>query len=71
MPKKNGKTKTYSFSYETLKQIERLSKLLMLKPTNLIEFVINEKYNSCVKKNEKTEKELDYAEKNEFNEGSN
>lgn len=44
MPKKNGKVKTYSFSEDTLKQINSLSAFFMLKPTNLIEFLINKAY---------------------------
>lgn len=49
MPKKNGKLKTFSFNEKTLKQIEFLSAFYMLKQTNLIEFLINEKYRECSK----------------------
>ena len=49
MPKKNGKVKTYSFSEETLKQISSLSAFFMLKPTNLIEFLINKAYKEVEK----------------------
>lgn len=49
MPKKNGKLKTFSFNEKTLKQIEFLSAFYMLKNTNLIEFLINEKYKECSK----------------------
>lgn len=44
MPKKNGKIKTFSFNNITISQIESLSGFFMLKPTNLIEFLVNEKY---------------------------
>lgn len=47
MPKKNGKIKTFSFNDKTLTQIEYLSAFYMLKQTNLIEFLINEKYREC------------------------
>lgn len=47
MPKKNGKVKTFSFNDTTLKQIKFLSDFYMLKHTNLIEFLVNEKYKEC------------------------
>lgn len=53
MPKKNGKLKTFSFNEKTLKQIEFLSAFYMLKQTNLIEFLINEKYRECNKEDKK------------------
>ena len=47
MPKKNGKVKTFSFNEKTLEQIDFLSSFYMLKYTNLIEFLVNEKYKDC------------------------
>ena len=47
MPKKNGKIKTFSFNEKTLEQIDFLSSFYMLKYTNLIEFLVNEKYKEC------------------------
>lgn len=44
MPKKNGIMKTYSFDERTIKQMEYLSNVLFLKPTSLIEFLINKEY---------------------------
>ena len=44
MPKKNGITKSYSFSQKTIQQIEELCEFEMLKPTNLIEHLINIRY---------------------------
>lgn len=46
MPKKNGISKTYSFDSETIKQLEELAKHYKLKPTNLIEFLINKEHKS-------------------------
>ena len=45
MPKKNGVTKTYSFNNKTIEQMKYLSEVLFLKPTSLIEFLINKAYN--------------------------
>ena len=50
MPKKNGITRTYSFTKLTLHQIDELGKFFMLKPTNLLEFLLNEKYKEVFKK---------------------
>ena len=36
--------KTYSFDERTIKQMEYLSNVLFLKPTSLIEFLINKEY---------------------------
>lgn len=47
MPKKNGKMKTYSFNDKTLEQINYLSEVLFLKPTSLLEFLINKAYNEA------------------------
>lgn len=44
MPKKDGIMKTYSFDERTIKQMEYLSNVLFLKPTSLIEFLINKEY---------------------------
>lgn len=52
MPKKNGVTKTYSFNKKTIEQIDFLSTILFLKPTSLLEFIINKEYNKI--KNEST-----------------
>lgn len=52
MPKKNGVVKTYSFDKKTIEQIEFLSITLFLKPTSLLEFIINKEYNKV--KNEST-----------------
>lgn len=52
MPKKNGVVKTYSFDKRTIEQIEYLSNLFFLKPTSLLEFIINKEYNKV--KNEST-----------------
>ncbi len=54
MPKKNGVVKTYSFDKRTIEQIEFLSNALFLKPTSLIEFIINKEFNQ-VKKGEQNE----------------
>lgn len=48
MPKKNGTSKTYSFDSETIKQLEELAQHYKLKPTNLIEFLINKEHKSVV-----------------------
>ena len=45
VPKKNGIVKTYSFDKKTIEQIEFLSITLFLKPTSLLEFIINKEYN--------------------------
>ena len=37
--------KTYSFNVKTIEQINYLSDTLLLKPTSLLEFVINKEYN--------------------------
>lgn len=47
MPKKNGVTKTYSFNNKTIEQMKYLSEVLFLKPTNVIEFLINKAYNEA------------------------
>lgn len=47
MPKKNGITKTYSFDKKTIEQIAFLSSFLCLKPTSLLEFIINKEYNEA------------------------
>ena len=52
VPKKNGIVKTYSFNKKTIEQIEFLSITLFLKPTSLLEFIINKEYNKV--KNEST-----------------
>ena len=52
MPKKDGVTKTYSFDKRTIEQIVFLSNALFLKPTSLLEFIINKEYNQV--KNEST-----------------
>ena len=52
VPKKNGVVKTYSFDKKTIEQIEFLSITLFLKPTSLLEFIINKEYNKV--KNEST-----------------
>ena len=52
VPKKNGIVKTYSFDKKTIEQIEYLSITLFLKPTSLLEFIINKEYNKV--KNEST-----------------
>lgn len=57
MPKKEGIVKTYSFYNETIKQLEFLSKHFMLKPTNVIEFVVNQKYKEIVENAKKTDRE--------------
>lgn len=45
MPKKDGVMKTYSFNNKTIEQMKYLSEVLFLKPTSLIEFLINKAYN--------------------------
>ena len=45
MPKRNGIMKTYSFNSKTIEQMKYLSDVLFLKPTSLIEFLINKAYN--------------------------
>lgn len=52
VPKKNGIVKTYSFDKKTIEQIGFLSTTLFLKPTSLLEFIINKEYNKV--KNEST-----------------
>ena len=52
MPKKNGVVKTYSFNKKTIEEIEFLSITLFLKPTSLLEFIINKEYDKV--KNEST-----------------
>lgn len=47
MPKKNGIMKSYSFDKKTIEQIEYLSSVLFLKPTSLLEFLINKAYNEA------------------------
>lgn len=47
MSKKNGVTKTYSFDKKTIEQIAFLSYYLCLKPTSLLEFLINKAYNEA------------------------
>lgn len=50
MPKKDGVIKTYSFSSKTVKQIEELCDYEMLKPTSLLEFLINAKHREMTEK---------------------
>ena len=53
MPKKNGVVKAYSFDKKTIEQIEFLSITLFLKPTSLLEFIINKEYNQVKNENNK------------------
>lgn len=47
MPKKDGIMKTYSFDKRTIDQIAFLSSFLSLKPTSLLEYLINKAYNEA------------------------
>ena len=47
MPKKDGIMKTYSFGKRTIEQIDYLSNVLFLKPTSVLEFIINKAYNEA------------------------
>lgn len=47
MPKKDGIMKTYSFGKRTIEQIDYLSNVLFLKPTSILEFLINKAYNEA------------------------
>lgn len=55
MPKKNGVVKTYSFNKRTIEQIEYLSNVFFLKPTSLLEFIINKEYKKVKNETEKKE----------------
>lgn len=52
MPKKDGVMKTYSFNKKTVEQLKFLSSTFFLRPTSVLEFIINKEYNKV--KNEST-----------------
>ena len=45
MPKKDGVMKTYSFNKKTVEQLKFLSSTFFLRPTSVLEFIINKEYN--------------------------
>lgn len=53
MPKKNGVMKTYSFNKETIDQINYLANALKLKPTSVIEFVVDKEFKEKLYENNK------------------
>ena len=44
MPKKDGKSKLFSFDSETISQLEELTRYYKLKQTSLLEFLINKEF---------------------------